>query len=114
MITEQPVGTTSGGWLVTCLNELRQCHRHTNVGMTYLESVPGQGDVGESDGLAVGLPHLKVLEQHHSWGGLEGLPFIYAPHDHLDTSVGPQCCICRLTRIGGVIQCLLEQVKQAR
>ncbi len=48
-----------------------------------LEGVPGQGGVGEGDELLVGLPHLKVLEQHHSRGGFEGLPLKLTPHHNL-------------------------------
>lgn len=51
--------------------------------MAHLECVPGQGDISKGDDLAVGLPNLKVLEQHLCRGWLEGLTLKLLSHHHL-------------------------------
>ena len=71
----------------------------------HLECVAGQGDIGEGDCLPVGLPHFKVLEHHHSGGGLERFPLKLLPHHHL-----AQCCL--LDHGGHHIQASIVQVAQ--
>ena len=55
----------------------------TLVRVTCLEGVPGKGDVGEGDDLAVALSNLKVLEQYHCWRWLKCLALKFSPHDYL-------------------------------
>ena len=80
--------------------------------MTHLESVPAKGNIGDSNALTVGLPDLKVFEQHCGWRGLECITLKLLTHDNLhgsasshlpckasnlhivDSSFGRQDCFC--------------------
>lgn len=60
--------------------------------VTCLEGVPGEGDVGEGDDLAIALPNLKVLKQHNCWIWFESLPMELSAHNYLPQPVTMLAC----------------------